>query len=59
MGRIKQVKTYTYLGIVLTKELISEKEIRHRISMAKKAFMRKKWLLCDKSDLEPQKKLVK
>jgi len=43
-NEIDQVHQYTYLGSILTNDSRCSVEIRHRIAMAKRAFMQKKSL---------------
>lgn len=50
---------FKYLGSVLTKDAYCTKEIRSRIAMAKKAFMKKRTLLTSSLNLELRKNLVK
>lgn len=56
--RKKQVEKYSYLGIVLTKEWISEKEVRQSITMVKETFKKKKRLFYGKLDLDFQMESV-
>ena len=42
---IEKVQTFTYLGALMTKDGRSEKEIKRRISIAKRTFQQKSKLL--------------
>lgn len=52
------MEKYIHLSTILIKEWTSGKEIKQRITLAKKAFNRKKQLFCCKLDLELQKILM-
>lgn len=57
---IDQVHQYTYLGSILTSDSRCSVEIRHRIAMAKRAFIQKKQLLTNKNlNLKTRKNFVK
>jgi len=57
--QLDNVKCFKYLGNMLTDDGRSTCEIKSRISMAKAAFNKKKYLLTSKLDLNLRKKLVK
>ena len=46
---ILQVQSFLYLGSTLTEDARCEKEVKHRITIAKESFLRMRNLLCNRS----------
>jgi hypothetical protein len=58
--KIEQVDSFTYLGSTITWDGRSAADIKQRITQAKRAFTRKRQLLCSKMiELQPRKQYIK
>ena len=55
---LEQVERYKYLGIEVTKDWRSEKEVRIRIGMAKEAFRKKISVWSSDIDIDLRKRMV-
>ena len=57
--KVEQVKSFKYLGAILTEDGRCESEIRARIGMAKDAFSKRKELLRRKMSISVKKRIIK
>ena len=57
--QVEQVKSFKYLGAIITSNGRCNEEIRTRIAMAKTAFMKRRELLTKALHIETKKKIVK
>ena len=56
---MEQVSQFKYLGSLMSEDGYCTKEIRSRIEMGKKVFMKKKKLFSGKMNMELKKRIMK